>query len=136
MRQTLEREVLESINLDIKEDSALRRLIEAIDDLFERMYDRKDSVEEIFMEGLKNEGLVPMAYSTLEDDETIEVKAMFDLNNLMMVTSIQGTNSLVHQETKLFNDVDEVIEDFQWCDFECLTSYSADADWLIKTLHD
>lgn len=134
MRQTLEREIIESINLDIKEDSDLRRVIEAIDELFERMYDKKDGVEEIFIEGVKFRGMLPMAYTTLPEEEDIHIQTVFDLVNLTIIKSFQGLNSLSYEEKIVFNDVNEVIEQLECYDFDCLVSYNVEPEWLIEYL--
>lgn len=121
--------------IQIEEDSVLGKLLLVIKEYLEDEYDIcYESIEKLYSESIENDGLIPFAHTTLEDNKLIHIDVGFDLANLKMVQKIHGTNSLVHEEYHDFEDLNDVIDELQWCDFNALIYHEASDEYLINTL--
>ncbi|MCG1072138.1 hypothetical protein K4P50_11215 [Staphylococcus epidermidis] len=109
--------------------------LHAIKEFLFNEYDTEfDSLEDMIKEVLSLNLSIPIAYTTLEDDEDIQIQVYLEINNNKLTKRVSGSNTLAHEEVEFFKNEEEMLEAIHYLTFDELISLNADTDWLIQTL--
>ncbi|HEK6547227.1 hypothetical protein [Staphylococcus caprae] len=107
----------------------------AIKEFLFNEYDTEfDSLEDMIKEVLSLNLSIPIAYTTLADDEDIQIQVYLEVNNNKLTKRVSGSNTLTHEEVEFFKNEEEMLEAIHYLTFDELISLKADTDWLIQTL--
>lgn len=119
-----------NINFDNK-----KTILENIQAFIEMEYDSEfEDCEALLQHTINGMMFIPLAHTTLEDDEDIQIQTNLDVQNRKLIKRVTGSNSLVHEEAKFYKDDDTMINAIEQYTFEELIYLEADTDWLIKVL--
>lgn len=109
--------------------------LHAIKEFLFNEYDTEfDSLEDMIKEVLSLNLSIPIAYTTLEDDEDIQIQVYLELKYQKLTKRVTGSNTLAHEEVEFFKNEEEMLEAIQYFTFDELVSLKADTDWLIQIL--
>lgn len=118
------------INLDNK-----RPILQSIKAFLETEYETKFSdAESVLQHTMTEMVVIPIAYTTLENDEDLEIQTSLDIQNRKLVKRVTGNNSLVHEEVEFYKNDKSMIAAIEQYTFNELIYLEADSDWLIKVL--
>lgn len=98
-------------------------------------YDSEISKEDVFDEGTN---LIPLAYTTLGDNEEFEIQVHLDVDNMRITKEVTpyniDTDTLaVHYEYNIFSNVDDLIEFVEgYIDFDEMINIKANYEDLEK----
>lgn len=77
---------------------------------------------------------IPLAHTTFEDDEDIQIQVYLELKYQKLTKRVTGSNTITHEEVEFFKNEEEMLEAIQYFTFDELVSLKADTDWLIQIL--
>ncbi|WP_436949352.1 hypothetical protein [Staphylococcus shinii] len=95
-------------------------------------FEVKSDSQEIFKDSL----IHPIAFTTLDENEAIEIQVNLDLERLMLVTEVKSTSSnkqhMAHYEYETFDSLDEIVYLTKNMTFDELVRLNADEEDLAK----
>lgn len=112
-----------------------RPVLQSIKTFLENEYETKFSDTESLLQHTMTELVViPIAYTTLEDDEDLEIQTSLDIQNRKLIKRVTGSNTLIHEEVEFYENDESMITAIEQYTFNELIYLEADSDWLIKVL--
>lgn len=113
----------------------LESVISELNDFCEREYGHEPKeVNEFMLEELESDMRIKIADTSWVEFEDFTVEVYFDISYLALRKYLHGTNGLTYTESKWYNNKEVAIENIKGYDFDSLTVFDEDADWLIAKL--
>ncbi|MDG0844615.1 hypothetical protein M4L39_14495, partial [Staphylococcus equorum] len=96
----------------------------------EREFEMKSDLQEIFKDSL----IQPIAFTTLDKNEEIEIQVNLDLERLMLITEVKpelfSEQHIAHYEYEIFDSLDEIVALTENMNFDELVRLNADEEDL------
>ncbi|QDW97569.1 hypothetical protein DWB88_13570 (plasmid) [Staphylococcus warneri] len=109
--------------------------LQAIKEFLFYEYDTEfNSLEDMAKTFMTDTLTIPLAHTTFEDDEDIQIQVYLELKYQKLTKRVTGSNTLAHEEVEFFKNEEEMLEAIQYFTFDELVSLKADTDWLIQIL--
>lgn len=93
-------------------------------------FEMKSDLQEIFKDSL----IHPIAFTTLDENEEIEIQVNLDLERLMLITEVKPTllkqQHIAHYEYEIFDSLDEIVALTENMNFDELVRLNADEEDL------
>lgn len=112
-----------------------RPVLQSIKTFLENEYETEfNDTESLLQHTMTELVVIPIAYTTLEDDEDLEIQTSLDIQNRKLIKRVTGSNTLVHEEAEFYENDESMITAIEQYTFNELIYLEADSDWLIKVL--
>lgn len=93
-------------------------------------FEMKSDLQEIFKDSL----IHPIAFTTLDENEEIEIQVNLDLERLMLITEVKPKSlkqqHIAHYEYEIFDSLDEIVALTENMNFDELVRLNADEEDL------
>lgn len=93
-------------------------------------FEMKSDLQEIFKDSL----IHPIAFTTLDENEEIEIQVNLDLERLMLITEVKPKllkqQHIAHYEYEIFDSLDEIVVLTENMNFDELVRLNADEEDL------
>lgn len=87
-----------------------------------------------FQEILQGDLRIPIAETSWVELEDFTVEVYFDISHLALKKHLHGNKGLTYTDGDWYKDIETAIENIKGYEFDSLTVFDADTDWLIKKL--
>lgn len=133
----LSTQIINGLKLELDSNQEIAKVLTALKSFLSEEFDTYfESIDELFKESITNGGLIPLGYTTLEQEELIDINLGFDLVNLQLVKSANGTNGLDYKNYESYETVQMALESISAYEFDELIHFDVGSNWLINTLID
>ena len=113
----------------------LENVISELNDFCEREYGHEPrEVNEFMQEEIESNMRIQIAETSWIEHEDFTVEVYFDISYLALRKHLLGKNGLTYTESEWYNNKEVAIENIKGYDFDSLTVFDEDTDWLIEKL--
>lgn len=110
-------------------------VISELNDFCEMEYGHESQGNDIFIqEALECDFRIPIAYTEWAEREDFTVDVYFDVSILALKKHLYGKNGLTYTEIERYNNKEMAIEHIKGYEFDSLTVFEEDTEWLIDKL--
>lgn len=113
----------------------LENVISELNDFCEREYGHEpQEVNEFMKEAIESNMRIQIAETSWGEHEDFTVEVYFDVTYLALRKHLYRSNGLTYTESKWYNNKEVAIEHIKGYEFDSLTVFEEDTDWLIEKL--